>query len=260
MPTINANGIEINYRLEGAEDAPMVSLSNSLMSNYTMWDSQMPALLETHRVLRYDTRGHGRTEVTPGPYTIDLLVEDVYALHQALDIPRTNFVGLSMGGMIGQLLAVKHPGMLHSVTLCDTSSHMGPPSIWDDRIGAANSSGGMDNVVEGTLARWFTPAMHRDNADEITRIGDMIRGTPVAGFTACCDAIKVMNQTGILSAITTPTLIIVGADDAGTTPDMSRIIQAEIDGSKLVILPNAAHLSNIEQADKFNAALLGFLN
>lgn len=258
MPTIHVNGANFNYSLEGPSDAPAVSLSNSLMSNYHMWDAQMPALTENYRVLRYDTRGHGQTEATPGPYSIELLVDDVYALHQALGISKTHFVGLSMGGMTAQLLAVKYPDLLQSVTLCDTASHMPPASMWDDRIDTARSEG-MNGVVEGTLARWFTPAMHESDPGEIARIGDMIRGTPVDGFCACCEAIKNMNQTSVLCGIKLPTMIIVGEDDTGTTPDMSRVIQAQIEGSSLVILPQAAHLSNIEQADAFNKVLLDFL-
>ncbi len=259
MPTIQAKGIEFNYSLEGPSDAATVSLSNSLMSNYGMWNAQMSALTETYQVLRYDTRGHGNTEVTPGPYTIEQLVDDVHALHQALGIAKTHFVGLSMGGMTGQLLAVKYPDLLLSLTLCDTASHMPPESAWDDRINTATDKG-MDGLVEGTLARWFTPAFHTSNPDEIARVGDMIRSTAVNGFIACCEAIKVMNQTSILSNITAPTMIIVGEEDAGTTPDMSRIIQAEIGGSELEILPQAAHLSNIEQADAFNKTLRKFLS
>ena len=139
MPTIQANGINVNYSLEGPIDATMVTLSNSLLSNYTMWDAQMPVLTEKYRVLRYDTRGHGGTEVTQGPYSFELLTEDAYALHQSLGIEKTHFVGLSMGGMIGQLLAVRHPDLLLSVTLCDTTSKMPHPEIWDGRIEAAQS-------------------------------------------------------------------------------------------------------------------------
>lgn len=258
MPTIQANGITFNYSLEGPSEGETVSLSNSLMSNYGMWDAQIAALTEKYQVLRYDTRGHGKTDVTPGPYTIEQLVDDVYAIHQVLGIAKTHFVGLSMGGMTGQLLGVKYPDLLRSLTLCDTASHMPPASIWDDRIKTAKEQG-MDGLVEGTLARWFTPALHASDPGEIARVGDMIRSTPVDGFIACCEAIKVMNQTAILSQITAPTMIIVGEDDAGTTPDMSRIIQAEIKGSELEILPQAAHLSNIEQANAFNDILLAFL-
>ena len=259
MPTIQANGINVNYSLEGPIDATMVTLSNSLLSNYTMWDAQMPVLTEKYRVLRYDTRGHGGTEVTQGPYSFERLTEDAYALHQSLGIEKTHFVGLSMGGMIGELLAVRHPDLLLSVTLCDTTSKMPHPEIWDGRIEAAQS-GGVEAVVEGTLERWFTPAIHEKNPNEIERIATMIRGTKTAGFIANCQAIKAMDQTGILKEIRTPTMIIVGAEDPATTPDMSRIIHAEIVGSELAILPNASHLANVEQPDAFNDVLMAFLS
>ena len=259
MPTIQANGINVNYSLEGPADGTMVTLSNSLLSNYAMWDAQMSVLTEKYRVLRYDTRGHGGTEVTPGPYSFELLTEDAYALHQALGIEKTHFVGLSMGGMIGQLLAVRHPELLLSVTLCDTTSKMPHPEIWDGRIEAAQN-GGVEAVVEGTLERWFTPAMHESNPDEIGRIATMIRGTQVDGFIANCQAIKAMDQTAILKDITAPTMIIVGAEDPATPPDMSRIIYAEIPGSELAILPDASHLANVEQPDAFNDVLMAFLS
>ncbi len=258
MPTIQANGIDINYKLEGSQDAPTVTLSNSLLTNYTMWDAQMPVLTEKYRVLRYDTRGHGGSQVTPGPYSFELLTEDAYALHQALGIGKTHFVGLSMGGMIGQLLAAKYRDLLLSVTLCDTSSRMPHPEIWDDRIAAAQS-GGIEAVVDGTLERWFTPAMKEREPGEIGRVAAMIRGTTVDGFCANCHAIKALDQTGILSGISTPTLIIVGAEDPATTPEMSRTIHAEIAGSELAILPDAAHLANIEQPAAFNDVLTNFL-
>lgn len=258
MPTIQANEIDINYKLEGPQDAPAVTLSNSLLTNYTMWDAQMQVLTEKYRVLRYDSRGHGGSQVTPGPYSFELLTEDAHALHQALGIEKTHFVGLSMGGMTGQLLAARYPELLYSVTLCDTTSRMPHPEIWDDRIVAAQS-GGVEAVVEGTLERWFTPAMKERDPGEIDRITTMIRATAVEGFCASCQAIKALDQTGILAGIATPTLIIVGADDPATTPEMSRIIHAEIEGSELAILPDAAHLANIEQPDAFNDVLMGFL-
>ena len=219
----------------------------------------MPVLTEKYRVLRYDTRGHGGTEVTPGPYSFELLTEDAYALHQALGIQKTHFVGLSMGGMIGQLLAVRHPELLLSVTLCDTTSKMPHPEIWNDRIAAAQS-GGVEAVVDGTLERWFTPAMHERDPDEIARIAAMIRGTAVEGFIANCHAIRELNQTDLLKNIKTPTLIIVGAEDPATTPEMSRIIHAEIGGSELAILPDASHLANVEQPAAFNDVLIPFLS
>jgi len=256
---ISANGIAINYRLEGPDDGPVVMLSNSLMSNFSMWDAQVPALARRYRVLRYDTRGHGATEASPPPYSIDLLVDDARALLDALNIGSVHFVGLSLGGMIGQLFAVRHPTLLKSLVLCDTSSHMPPEALWDDRIRTAENNG-LDAMAPATIERWFTEPFRERNAAEIERIGRMIRKTDLAGYVGCCRAIQAMNQTAILSAITTPTLIVVGADDPATPVASSETIHRAIAGSELVILDDAAHLANIEQPEAFNRAVIAFLD
>lgn len=257
--TINANGIDIRYRFDGPEDGQVIMLSNSLASNLHMWDSQIPALADRYRVLRYDQRGHGGTQATPPPYSFDLLLDDAVALLRALDIGKVHFCGLSMGGMTGQLFGVKHPELLSSLILCDTTSQMPDASIWDDRIGAARTQG-MKALAPSTLERWFTAPYRATAPDEIARIGDMIAGTPVDGFVGCCNAIAAMNFTPILKDINTPTLVIVGADDPSTTVEHSRAIHAAVQGSELRILDEAAHLSNIEQADAFNSALRAFLD
>ena len=256
--TISANGITVNYRLEGPDDGPVVMLSNSLMSNLFMWDAQMPALARRYRVLRYDNRGHGATEGTPPPYSIDLLVDDARALLDALNIASVHFVGLSLGGMIGQLLAVRHPTLLKSLVLCDTSSHMPPEPLWEDRIRTAEDKG-LEAMAPAAIERWFTAPFHERGAAEIDRIGRMIRTTGLAGYVGCCRAIQAMDQTAILSAITTPTLIVVGANDPATPVAASEIIHRAIAGSELVVLDDAAHLANIEQPEAFNRAVIAFL-
>jgi 3-oxoadipate enol-lactonase len=257
--TIKANGIDLCYALEGPEDAPVVMLSNSLASNLAMWDAQMAALADKYRVLRYDQRGHGGTQVTPPPYNFDLLVDDAVGLIQVLGFTKVHFCGLSMGGMTGQLFGVKYPELLSSLILCDTASQMPDPSIWDERIDAARNQG-MTALAPATLERWFTAPYRETETGEIARVNDMIASTPVDGFIGCCNAIAAMNFTPILKDIRTPTLVIVGADDPSTTVEHSRIIHEAIDGSELCILDQAAHLSNIEQADAFNAALRAFLD
>ena len=258
MTTINANGVTMNYRLEGPDDGPVVMLSNSLMSDLTMWDGQVPALANRYRVLRYDTRGHGATEATSPPYSIELLVDDARALLDALDIGAVHFVGLSLGGMIGQLFAIRHPGLLKSLVLCDTSSHMPPESLWEDRIQTAENDG-IEALAPATIERWFTEPFHERGAAEIERVRHMIRKTGRPGYIGCCRAIQAMNQTAILSAITTPTLVLVGADDASTPVAASETIHRAIEGSELVVLDDAAHLSNVEQPEAFNRAVIGFL-
>ncbi len=257
--TIKANGIDLCYALEGPDGAPVVMLSNSLASNLTMWDAQIAALTDTYRVLRYDQRGHGGTQATKPPYSFDLLVDDAVGLIEALGIEKVHFCGLSMGGMTGQLFGVKYPELLSSLILCDTASQMPDPSVWDDRIAAARENG-MKALAPATLERWFTAPYREIQIGEMARVGEMIASTPVDGFVGCCNAIAEMNFTPILKDIRTPTLIIVGADDPSTTVAHSRVIHEAIDGSELCILDQAAHLSNIEQADAFNAALRSFLD
>ena len=169
VPRIRANGIDMNYELTGPADAPVVTLSSSLATSLGMWQAQARALSDAgYRVLRYDTRGHGATDVPPGPYSLDLLAEDVRALLLALRIERTHFVGISMGGMIGQTLALHHPALLAGLVLCDTAAAMPPETgpIWDERIATARS-GGMTVLVEATIGRWFTPGFITARPDAV---------------------------------------------------------------------------------------------
>jgi 3-oxoadipate enol-lactonase len=225
-----------------------------------MWEPQLAALTPRFRVLRYDIRGHGATDAPAGPYTLEELTEDTRALLQALGITRTHFIGLSMGGMIGQLLALQHPALLQSLTLCDTMSRVPPEakSTWDERIAAAQSHG-MEPLVEPTIARWFTGPFREQHPEVTNQVRAMIRATPVAGYVGCCHAIAALNLTERLKTISVPTLIIVGEDDPGTPVAASRTMHEQIQDSELVILPSAAHLSNLEQPQAFNAALESFL-
>jgi 3-oxoadipate enol-lactonase len=257
---ITVNGIRVNYTLEGPASAPIVTLSNSLASNLSMWDPQMTVLASRYRILRYDTRGHGGTDAPAGPYSLDELTEDVRALLQALGITRTHFIGLSMGGMIGQIMALKYPQLLQSLVLCDTMSRVPTEAkpLWDDRIHVAEAQG-MEPLVEPTLARWFTEPFRQRGSAVLDHVRTMIRTTPPRGYAGCCHAIAALNLTDQLNAITLPTLIIVGEDDPATPLAASRVIHEQMKGSALVILKSAAHLSNLEQPEAFNQALMAFL-
>jgi 3-oxoadipate enol-lactonase len=257
---ITANGIAINYALDGPASAPVVTLSHSLATTLRMWDGQAAALAATYRVLRYDTRGHGGTEAPGGAYSLEQLAEDARALLRALGIVRTHFVGLSMGGMIGQVLGIQSPELLDSLTLCDTSSRVPPEArpMWDERIRVAEAQG-MEPHVEATIGRWFTAPFRERQPEVVDPVRAMIRSTSPAGYAGCCHAIKMLDLTDRLAAIRTRTLILVGEDDPGTPVAASRTIHERIPGSELVILKSASHLSNIEQAPAFNRALLGFL-
>ena len=257
---ITINGISVHYTLEGPASGPVITMSNSLASNLSMWEPQMPVLTSHYRVLRYDTRGHGGTEATAGPYSLDELSEDVRALLRALGITRTHFIGLSMGGMIGQIIAIKYPQMLQSLVLCDTMSRVPTEAkpMWDDRIHTAET-GGMEPLVEPTLARWFTEPFRQKGSPVLDQVRTMIRTTPPRGYMGCCHAIAALNLTDHLKAITLPTLIIVGEDDPATPVAASHVIHEQVRGSELVILKSAAHLSNLEQPEAFNQALTAFL-
>jgi 3-oxoadipate enol-lactonase len=257
---IRANGIEVSYTLEGPAGGPVVTLSHSLATDLSMWDPQAAALARRYRVLRYETRGHGGTEAPAGAYSLDQLAEDARALLSALGIARTHWVGLSMGGMIGQTLALSSPQMLQSLSLCDTSSRIPPDMrhLWDERIATVEARG-MEPMVEPTLARWFTPKFLESRKDVVDRVREMIRRTPPRGYVGCCHAIKALDLTDRLRAITLPTLIIVGAQDMGTPLAASQAINQQIKGSELVVLDPASHLSNLEQPQAFTEALETFL-
>jgi 3-oxoadipate enol-lactonase len=258
---ITVNGIATHYTVDGPEHAAVVTLSHSLATDLGMWAPTLPALTRRWRVLRYDTRGHGGTDAPGGAYTLEQLADDAIALLRALGVPTTHWVGLSMGGMIGQTLALKAPGMVASLSLCDTTSRVPPEAkgTWDERIRTAESQG-MEPLVEPTLARWFTPAFRERRRDVVDQVARMIRTTPVAGYVGCCRAIAALDLTERLGEITAPTAVIVGEDDPGTPVAASRVIHERIKGSRLTIIPAAAHLANMEQPEAFNHALTGFLD
>jgi 3-oxoadipate enol-lactonase len=257
---ITANGISMNYTLDGPASAPVATLSHSLATDLSMWDPQMKALTARYRVLRYDTRGHGGTEAPAAAYTLDLLADDARALLQALGIPKTHWIGLSMGGMIGQTLALKSPELFLSLSLCDTSSRIPAEAkpLWQDRIKTAQTQG-MEPLVEGTIARWFTAPFREQHKDVVDPVRAMIRRTPPQGYAGCCHAISALDLTDRLPAIKLPTLIVVGEEDQGTPVAASQAIQAKIAGSQLEILKSAAHLANMEQPEAFTKAVTSFL-
>jgi len=257
---ITANGVQMNYTLEGPADAPMVTMSHSLATDLSMWDPQAKALAQRYRVLRYDTRGHGGTDAPAEAYTLTQLADDARALLKALGVARTHWIGLSMGGMIGQTLALTSPEILKSLSLCDTSSRIPAEMkhVWDERISTVAAKG-MDPLVEPTIARWFTPKFIETRQDVIEPVRAMIRRTPPKGYVGCCHAIKALDLTDRLKAIALPTLIVVGAQDQGTPLAASQAIHDQIKGSELVVLDPASHLANLEQPDAFTRALEQFL-
>jgi 3-oxoadipate enol-lactonase len=256
---LKANGIDINYEIEG--DGPVVTFSHSLACNLSMWDEQVRALKGRYRILRYDTRGHGQTTAPTGAYTLEQLAEDLKGLLDGLGITATHFMGLSMGGMIGQVFALKHPAMVPSLVLCDTTSRYPAAAapIWEERIKAVGAKG-MEPMVAPTLERWFTAPFRARRKDLMDRVGAMIRSTPAPGYVGCCHAIPKINVTERLKEVRCPALVIVGEEDPGTPVDMAREIHAALPAAELAILSRASHLSNLEQPAEFNRALGGFLD
>ncbi len=254
------NGIETYCEIHGREGAPWLVLSHSLACSARMWDRQIAALRDEYRILAYDTRGHGASDAPAGPYTLEMLADDLHALLGSLGIAKPHFCGLSMGGMIGQTFALKYPGVLRSLTLADTTSRY-PQDVlpaWEERIRLAETRG-MAPLAQPTLERWFTPAFRDTHAEAVERVRLLILATPVAGYVGCSRAIPKLNLSARLKEIRCPILVLVGADDPGTPVAMAREIHASAPGSQLVILPQAAHLANIEAAAAFNRALGEFL-
>lgn len=259
MPMIAINGTRLHYRFDGRQDAPVIMLSNSLAADMSMWDPQVPALVDAgFRVLRYDSRGHGQSAVPEGPYTMEQLAADAVALLDATGLDRVAFMGCSKGGMVGQMLASRYPERLKELVLTATAAHLPPAELWNDRI-AAVRQGGMAAVADATIDRWFTAVGQARLADQVARVKSALLHTPVEGFCGCCAAIRDMDQRGSLPSIGVPTLILVGEHDPGTPVAAAEFMHQRIKGSMLSVLPDCAHFSHVEQVDAFNAQCLSFL-
>jgi len=257
MPFADANGLHIHYSLSGAETAPVLVLSNSLGTNFTMWDLQTPVLEKQFRLLRYDTRGHGRTGVTPGPYTIDQLGHDVLGLLDALDFEHVHFCGLSMGGMIGQWLGVHAPQRINRLVLCSTCPKIGTPETWNPRIEAIRK-GGMNAVATTVVERWLTPEFRARAPQPAVALLGLLQATSPVGYAACCEAIRDADLRESIATIRAPVQVIMGARDPATPAADGRDMALRIPGARYVEL-DASHLCNVESPEQFNATLVGFL-
>jgi 3-oxoadipate enol-lactonase len=258
MSHMDNDGARFHYELEGRVDAPVLVLSNSLGTTLDMWAPQMPALLQHFRVLRHDARGHGQSDVTPGPYTIAQLGADVLALMDRLGIARAHFCGLSMGGMIGMWLGTHHAGRLDRLVLCNTAAKIGTPETWNPRIEKVNAEG-MAAIADTVLERWFTAGFRQRAPEQVAVVRDMLLNTAPAGYAANCAAVRDMDQRAEIASIRVPTLVIAGTHDGSTPAADGRAVADAIPGARYVEL-DAAHLSNWEQSERFTQALLGFLS
>jgi len=256
---INANGIAFNYESEGPAGAPWLVFSNSLATNLSMWDPQAADLRRSFRLLRYDQRGHGATDAPAGRYTYATLVADALALLDALDIERPHFCGLSMGGATALGLAELHPDRVDRVVVADSPAMSTPATAqqWEERIAAAHS-GGMEALVESTMARWFPPETHAANPPHLEKVRQMIRATPVNGFIGCAAALADHDYNTAVGAVTRPVLFIAGSKD-GVTPAAMKDMNARLQGSRYVELEGAGHISNLDRPVEFTKAAREFL-
>ena len=257
MPFAQLEDARIHYDVAGPLGAPALVFSNSLGATLSMWDPQMPVFEKQFRVLRSDTRGHGQSSVTPGPYTIDQLGRDVISLLDELQLDRVYFCGLSMGGQTGMWLALNAADRFHKLVLCNTAAKIGTPEVWNTRIEGVRK-GGMKSISSAVMERWFSADYRAKSPDVIASTKLMLEGTNPGGYVANCAAIRDFDARESIAAIHVPTLVIAGTHDAATTPVDGRYLEGHIAGARYVEL-NAAHLSNIENRDRFNTELSAFL-
>jgi 3-oxoadipate enol-lactonase len=257
MPLAQVPGAHLEYRIDGDAGAPLLLLSNSLGTSLEMWEPQIAVLTGRFRVVRYDSRGHGRSQVTRGPYSIEMLAQDALGLLDALAIPRAHFCGLSMGGMVGMWLGVNAPERLDRLVLANTAAKIGTSELWNARIDAVQRLG-MASVAAAVLSRWFSPQLVAQPTPMIAQLRATFEATSAEGYAAACAAIRDMDQRHALHRIHVPTLVIAGSDDRVTTPEDARFTAEHIRDARYVELA-ASHLSNIQAAPAFTQALMQFL-
>jgi 3-oxoadipate enol-lactonase len=252
------NGIEVRYTITGK--GPWVTLSHSLACRLEMWDEEVKRLSKRFTVLAYDARGHGETQAPAGAYTLDMIADDVKGLHDALGIPYSHWIGLSMGGVFGIATALRYPGLFRSMVLADTSSRLSDEGIaaFKDRVAKVTATGSMEVMVEPTLQRWFKDSFREKSPQLMQRVAGWIRTTPVAGYLGISAAIPAIDATDRLKDIDIPCLVIVGEDDNAMPIAFSQTLARNLPRKELVVIPDAGHLSNLEQPEAFNAALARF--
>ncbi len=259
---LSLNGRNIYYDLAGPKSAATVCFTHSLNSDGGMWVEQLVPLLGAGwRVLRLDMRGHGGSAPVEGDYTMDELAADVKGALDVLSVAKVHFIGLSIGGMIGQGFALAYPNSLASLTLCDTAPAMpaGSTAAWDERKAAVRKAGTLAALADGTMDRWFTEEFKKLNPTRWREIRDTISGTSPAGFLGCANAIQKFNYLDRLPTIKVPTLVICGDEDPGTPPDGNQLIASKIPGGRYEGIAKARHFPNVERADQFNRIMLQWL-
>ena len=257
MPTIQSNGCPIHVEVEGPEKAPVLMLSNSLGTTLHMWDAQVAPFTQHFRLVRYDRRGHGKSGVPKGPYSMEMLGRDVLAIMDGLGIRKANWCGLSMGGMEGMWLGANAPERFERMVLSNTSSYFPDKKGWNDRLALVKDKG-VPAFAAPNMERWFTKGFRERDPQAIARLQEMFAATPLEGYLACGSAVRDMDHRALLPKIKVPTLVVIGRHDPATTPEAGEYLYGNIPGAQHAVL-DAAHISNIEAPQQFNDAVLGFL-
>lgn len=261
IETVSVNGVSLAARIDGDEGKPWLVLSNSLACTLESWRRQLPVLLKTHRVLRYDTRAHGRSSAPPAPYNMAAFVTDLVGLMDHFGIERADLVGLSLGGMTGIGLAIHHPERLNRLVACAARSDAVPPFIesWNTRIAAVKAAGGMRGVADFTLERWFTDDFRAAHPEVVEEARGMILSCDKDGYIACAEALKGLDYKGSLGAIRARVLYVAGSADGGAPPAALKEMAALTPGADYVEIA-AAHIIPMENPDAYNAAVSGWLS
>jgi len=261
MPKLKVNGASLNYEIAGPKDSALVVLSNSLSTDLRMWAPQAASLAQRHRVLRYDTRGHGQSKATPAPYHIDTLADDLAGLLDALADRPAHIVGLSLGGMTAQVLAIRRPELVASLCLVATTCRppFGTRAAWAARAEEVRAAGGHDAMLNPMLDRWLTRRFRRARPDAVAAITDMILSTPLEGYVGCCHAIGSLDACGRLADFPRPICVIAGEEDPGTTVEDAEMIGAGLAHAELHVVPHARHLLNWDGEPAFTAMLTQWL-
>ncbi len=252
--------VALHHREDGPADGPVLLMGGSLGTDLAMWEPQMGALSARRRIIRFDHRGHGRSPVPPGPYTIADLGEDVLALMDRLDVPRADYCGLSIGGMVGQWLAIHAPERIGRVALICTSPNTLNPGPFRERAQTVRDAGATEVVADGVVAKWFTAAYATAHSDVVARHRQMIVDTPVEGYASCCEAVAGHDVRDGLARITAPTLVIAGAQDEAIPPSQGEAIADGVPGARFELLDPGAHLATVERADDVNALIAEHLD
>lgn len=257
MPIAELQDFRTRYELSGSA-GPVLMFSNSLGTDFSMWDPQIAKLSNRFRILRYDTRGHGGTSVTPGDYKIEQLGRDVVALLDFLKIEKVSFCGLSMGGVIGMWLGIHAPERIDHLVVCNTAPKIGTPETWNARIQTVRTDG-MKPVAASVVERWYTAAFREAHPEIVDQTRQMLENTSPEGYIGCCAALRENDLRSAISQITAPTLVIYGEKDPVTSATDANFTVSKIRGAKKVGL-DAAHLSNVEQSEAFTQSLIHFLS